>query len=91
MHRALGYRYPLKTSFGGKDVYLIELEPFDGLTHESAPPGTLNIKEGRLYIKCIQGWIHCTCLKFAGKTAIGVKDFVNGYKPKSLMDSFSGK
>ncbi|KND01044.1 methionyl-tRNA formyltransferase, partial [Spizellomyces punctatus DAOM BR117] len=88
LHRAIGYRIPLHTTFRGRRVQLLALDDPDSATGpgkktpNDLPPGALAFDDEyhTLFIKCSDGWLACSKLKVEGKRALGIRDFVNGYQ-----------
>ena len=89
---------PLRTTYNNKRVQLVTLlDPMtDSHRHvipstlPDAPPGTIHIRKNdpHLHVKCADGWIGCTKLKFETRDAFEMKDFYNGYQPKSGKSRF---
>jgi methionyl-tRNA formyltransferase len=96
IHRAIGIRYPLTTTFRGLKIHLIDISvpqypPL--LNSSSSSTGSFIVQESqdskkKLFIKAKKGWLECSKLKFSGKRPIEIKDFVNGYLPDSSRDCF---
>ncbi|KAJ1549268.1 hypothetical protein HK405_006791 [Cladochytrium tenue] len=93
LHRALGYKIPLTTTFRGKRTQLLSLEnpllpehqpPSDlAAAASSAPPGSLRFHRasGTLFARCADlSWIRASALRVEGKRELGPVDFANGYQ-----------
>ncbi|KAJ3034168.1 hypothetical protein HDV00_005387 [Rhizophlyctis rosea] len=95
-HRAIAYKVPLETTFRGKRIKLLSfVDPINDpgrhtVPVENAEPGTLHAvkKSPILYVKCSDGWIGCTAVKVDQKRDLDIKNFYNGYMPKSGKDRF---
>jgi methionyl-tRNA formyltransferase len=89
MHRALGYIFPLTTSYESKRVSFLDIELQEPNCGEiNSSPGTLYYDKSGLYVKSLNGWIKVNRLKFFGKKEIQAPDFINGYLPTSLKSRF---
>ncbi|KAJ3055263.1 hypothetical protein HK097_011065 [Rhizophlyctis rosea] len=97
-HRAIGTKVPLRTTYNNKPVELVTLlDPSTDLhRHEipsklpDVPPGTIHIRKNDpyLHVKCADGWIGITKLRFKTRHTFEMKDFYNGYQPKSGKSRF---
>ncbi|KAJ3412121.1 hypothetical protein HDV05_001215 [Chytridiales sp. JEL 0842] len=92
LHRALGYKIPLTTTFRGKRVQLLDImnpkisikmdEESKALPPVSAPFGSFfyDKRTKTLLVRCADGWLRVVMVKVEGKREQGMADFANGYQ-----------
>ncbi|KAI8812181.1 formyl transferase [Cladochytrium replicatum] len=92
LHRALGYRVPIHSTFRGKRVQILEMVPTMGPTGFSSneAPGILvySKERGMVFVRCSEGWIGCTQLKVQDRNVVNAVAFMNGYQVVNGQDKF---
>ncbi|KAI9003194.1 formyl transferase [Gaertneriomyces semiglobifer] len=91
LHRAIGYKLPLFTTFRKKRMQILEMDDPSAASLPNnlisgAAPGTTAFSENlsTMYVKCVDTWLACKKLKVEGKRELSIKDFEKGYQLKNL-------
>ncbi|KAJ3182213.1 hypothetical protein HDU85_003255 [Gaertneriomyces sp. JEL0708] len=91
LHRAIGYKLPLFTTFRKKRMQILEMDDPSAASLPNnlisgAAPGTTAFSENlsTMYVKCVDTWLACKKLKVEGKRELNIKDFEKGYQLKNL-------
>ncbi|RKO84881.1 formyl transferase, partial [Blyttiomyces helicus] len=94
LHRAIGSKQPIYTTFKTKRIQLLAVHDPDttlpppipapsSATETTHPPGTLfyDPEQKQLWVRCGgEGWLAVSEMRVEGKTAVRAGDFANGYQ-----------
>ncbi|KAI8051441.1 hypothetical protein BDF22DRAFT_71725 [Syncephalis plumigaleata] len=88
LHRAIGEKIPLETTFRQKHIQLrgaitaSRQPPVDG---HLTKPGTVvfTTAPDAIFVKCAADWIQCTHVQVANKRMISARDWINAYSLRS--------
>ncbi|NTU57847.1 MAG: methionyl-tRNA formyltransferase [Chlorobiaceae bacterium] len=83
--RGLAMKPAAWTTFGGKNLKVYRARPATGIDETladagSVKPGSLAVSDGRLLVRCVDGWLELLTLQAEGKTAMEGESFARGLR-----------